>query len=93
MGLQAQRMKKFKSFTDTSAGRNLINKFFVHPTWAPHVKCQDFVKLRRAIKQPIRSEVVVLFELQIGNLRIHVWFGVIEDLVVDLHLGTSFVDR
>lgn len=70
-----------------------MDKALVHPTWAPHIKRQYFLKLRRANEHPGRSEGVILLHLQIGNPRVDVWLGVLEDLAVDLLLGTSFMDR
>lgn len=59
----------------------------------PGVTRQDFLKLRSANIQPVRSEGVIQLYLQTGDLDIRVWFRVVEDLAVDILLGTSFIDR
>lgn len=96
MDLYAQGMNKVACLIDTGAGPILINKSFVHPTWAPCFKHQDFIKLRSANKQPIRSEELILLYLRIGNQCILVWFGTVVEvynLSVDLLLGTSCIDQ
>lgn len=93
MGLHAQSMSKFQCLIETGAGRNLINKSFINPTWAPCVKRRDSLNLRSANKKPISLEEVIQVNLQIDNLRKIVWIGVVDDFVVDLLMGTSFFDR
>lgn len=78
-------MNKAKSLIDRSADPNLFNKPFVHLTRTPRVKRRDFQKLRSANKQPIRSEEAILLYLQIGDLRIRPWFGVVENTAVDFY--------
>lgn len=36
--------------------------------------------------------MVILFNLQIGNLYLRMWFGVAEDFAVNLPLDTPFID-
>lgn len=60
MGLLEQSMKMVKFFIDTGTDPNLTRKSFIHPTWAPHAKQEDFLKLKSANEQPIRSEEVLL---------------------------------
>lgn len=93
MDLHLQSMNKVGCPINTDAGPKLINKSFVHQTWAPHVKCQDFLKLRAANEQPIRSDGFLLSHFQIDDLRIHLWFGVVEDIAVYFLMGTSFIDQ
>lgn len=86
-------MNMIKFIMDTGTGPNLIEKFFSHPTWAPCVMCREFKKFRVAIKEPTRSEIVSLLTMQIGNLRLRVWFGVFKDLAINLLLCTESIDQ
>lgn len=45
------------------------------------------------MKERMKSESVILLHQHIGNLSINVWFGAVEDLGVELLLGTSFIDE
>lgn len=78
---------------DTNAGQRMKNVSFVQPTWASRVIFYNFLKLRFVNKKPVRTEGIILSHFEIGNLRIRVWFGVVKDLVVNVLLGTSFMDR
>lgn len=86
-------MNKGKRLIHTGSGPNLINLFFVHLTWESCVQPRNFLKLEGENNQRTRSEGVILFHLQIDHLHILVWLGVVEDLVIDLLLRTSLVDR
>lgn len=93
VGLHTQCINMAKSFVDSGAGPNLSHKLFVHPTWEPHAKRQDSTTLSCANKQPTRSEQVIMLRLQIDNIFMLVWFGVVEDLAVDFLQGISSFDR
>lgn len=93
VGLHAQSVNKVKCLIDMGAVPNVIKKSFVNQNWVPRVKRRGFLKLRSANKQSIRSERDILLLLQIGDLRIYLWFKVVKDLTIDLLLGTSFIHR
>lgn len=92
IGLLAENGNRVERLIGTESGTKLINKFFVHPTLASHVKQRDFWMLRSANKQLSRSEGIVLLHLQIGDLRILVWFGVFKRLDINLLPDTLFID-
>lgn len=37
------------------------------------------------------KDIVPLF-MYMGNLRVHLWFGILQNLALDLLLGTSVID-
>lgn len=49
--------------------------------------------MRTGTKEPILLDGSNLLFVQIGGLSFRLWFGVVENLVVDVLLGTSFIDR
>lgn len=93
VGLHVQSINTVKFNIYTGASPILIDESFVHPPWALRVKHRDFPNLRSANQQPIKSEGVILLHLQIGDLRIRVWFGVDGDFVDESQLGISFFHR
>lgn len=91
VGVQSHELAQFKCLIDTSAGMNLVSKTFLHLAWTPRIKYQNFLMLKSANNQPVSSEVVILLHLQINDLHIRVWFGVVDNSVFDSLLGTSFI--
>lgn len=86
-------MAQVKRSMDTSAGPDLVSRLFLRLTWASHVKRRNFLELWIANEQKICSEGEILLHLQVGNLCIHLLFGVVKILVLVSFLETSFIDK
>lgn len=54
---------------------------------------QEVPHLCTATKEPILLDGTILLFVNIGELRMRVWFGIVEILAVDILLGTSFIER
>lgn len=78
---------------DTGAGPNLVDSQLLPLSWSSKVKPVADPGLTAAGKQTITVEGVILLHVQLGDLRVRVWFGVVKNLAVSVLLGTSFIDR
>lgn len=76
VGLRLHGMTQVECSTDTRAGLNQVSKSFLHSTQTMRFKCRNFLEHGRASKESISLERAILIWLQIGGLRIHVWFKV-----------------
>lgn len=45
------------------------------------------------MKEPIQLLGTIFLFVRIADLLVKVWFGIVENLAVDVHLGMSFIDR
>lgn len=93
VNLQEINLNKVKCLIDTSTGPNLTSKFFLYPTWVPPAMRRDFLKHRNANKQPTSLEKASLLHLQMDDVRICMWFAVVEDLGVGHRQDTSVIYR
>lgn len=69
-----------KCLIGTGAGPVLADRSFLHPTWTLRAESLSFLKLRSADKHSPISEGEILQQLQIGDLRIGVWYGFAETM-------------
>lgn len=81
------------SLLDTGAGPNLVNNAFLPREWQRKVVSTPSPSLRTATRETVKVEGIVRTFVQIGDLRVRAWSGVVENLAVDILLGTSFIDR
>lgn len=58
--------------------------------WRNASSDKTFLILEAVINQ-LLCQRVILFHLRIDNLRICVWFGVVDDIALDLLLGSSLI--
>lgn len=57
------------------------------------IKLTDLPKLHTATKEPIQLHGTIFFHLHIGDMTAGVWINYVSNLIVDMLLGTSFIDR
>lgn len=57
------------------------------------VKRQSLLKLTSGNKQEIRTQQLFLLRLQIDDLGVRVWFGVADNLAVDVSIEKSVIGR
>lgn len=85
VGIQSNEATQLNFRIDNmSNGSYFVCILYFHLIWAMHIKRSYVLKPRSAKKQPISSEKVILLHLQIWSLWIRVWFGVVDNLAVDL---------
>lgn len=73
---QPQKLQIVICLIDTGAGTNFVKTSCVHSIWAPRTRCRDFLKPRSEKKPPNRSKGVIVRQVQKGDLRSRVWFGI-----------------
>lgn len=93
VGVTSQSMMTVASLFDTGAGPNLVNKSFIPRNWHRYVEPIEQPQLRTATREHVNVEGVIPMFVRIGDLRVRAWFGVVENLAVDILVGTSFIDR
>lgn len=93
IGMPSHERTQIKCLIDTSVDQNIVSRSHLHFTRTLHTKCRNILDFSRTKKDPINSEEVILLKLQKCDLRIQYWFGAIDNVAVDLLLGTSFMSR
>lgn len=78
---------------DTCADLNVGNKNFLQPAWRKSLKATKSTPLRIANRMVVSVERIEPLFVLMGDLRVCIWFGVVKNLVIDLLLGTSFINR
>lgn len=78
---------------NTGADLNLVNEAWITQTWLDKEVKTSLLCLRAAGNEPMRVEKVIPLDVQLGDLRVIVWIGVVTILAVEVLLGTSFIDR
>ena len=61
--------------------------------WLQQARSIDAPSLQAANHAPITVDKVVLLMVTIGDTTVPVWFGIVENLAVEVLLGTSFLDK
>lgn len=77
---------------DTGEGPNLVDKSALPSEWIKRIQPLTNIRLKSAFRQAMNSIGVIPLFVQFGDLKVRVWFGVIEGLAVSPILGTSFID-
>jgi len=78
---------------DTGAGPNLVNYDWLTANWREQARDVDPPALRSANQEPMLVRQVVRLCVQMGDLPVDVWFGIVKGLAVKVLLGTSYIDR
>lgn len=81
------------SLLNTGARPNPVNKNFLQSAWRKSLKTIRSPPLRPANCEVGFVEVIVPLFVRMANLTVLAWFGVVQNLAVDVVLGTSFIDR
>lgn len=78
---------------DTGRGVNIINSRPIQGNCKQKIKNHLTPKFQTAIKEPLTFLETILLLVHIGTLRDEVWFGLVENLAVDILLGTHYIER
>ena len=78
---------------DTGAGPNLVNRNDLPREWMKKIRLIRNVKLTSASRNAMNLVGVLPLFIRMGDLKVRVWFGVVENLAVPVLLGTSYIDR
>lgn len=81
------------SLLDSGADLNLIYNDFLPPVWKQSIKSIKSTQLRTTNHEIVNLEGIVALFICICNLRRGAWFGTVENLTVDVLLGTPFIDQ
>lgn len=77
----------------TRAGPNLINGDYLNPQWKSGTKLLKLPKLKLATKGLSKIQGLIPLVIQIGDLQVRTWFGIVQDLPVNETLGTTIIDK
>lgn len=77
---------------DTGSVHNWMTKAFLPQTWKDCVKSFKLPQFRAIDREVLSIEPFLPLFTPIGDLRLHAWFGIVENLIADLLLETSFID-
>ena len=75
---------------DTGAKINLIHRDFLPTTWRKTIQPYHFNGVKTANKTGLKVVGTIGLWLQLGELRVNVWFGVCEAVAQRVILGTPF---
>lgn len=92
-GVNAESMQTVQCLLDTEAELNLASKKLVSFQWSNCIKRGNTPRLRTAAQEPLYMEGTILLHNRLGDLWIRVWFGIVDNLVIDILFGTLFIDR
>lgn len=70
-----------------------MTKVFLPPSWQSYMLTVDYPKLRTATYENMQTERIVPTSLWTADRWVCNSFGVVENLAVELLLGTTFIDR
>lgn len=76
----------------TGISPNLVNKNFLPLVWRKSVKTIRSPPLHTLNCEVVSVDGIVPLFVHLGDLRVCTWFGVVDNLAVNLLLGTSFID-
>lgn len=76
----------------TEDGINFFNPTLLSSQRTNCVKCRKIPHLCRATQESLRLEGTILLQVGLGDLRVRVWLGIVNNLAVDMLLGTYFID-
>ena len=80
VGINSTVAHPVTSVLDTGAGPNLINKDFLPTQWHSNIRPMKDPGLVGATKQAVVMQGVILLHVCLGELRVRVWFGIVERL-------------
>lgn len=78
---------------DTGGGPSLINKDFLPLAWEDFIKSTRLPQMQTANCNVFNIESIWPLFTCIGDLCVRAWFRIVDNLAVDILLGTSFIDR
>lgn len=93
IGITWRRQIPTLFFFDTDTDPNLKSKSVVPPSCRSCIKRFNVPPLRIANKKPLELQGVVLQHVNIGDLEVLLRLGAVNELLVDILVGTSFKDR
>lgn len=73
------------------AGRNLVNKAFLLPEWRRSMKIIKSPPMRKINRAVVSVKEIVLPFVRMGDRRVGAWFEKVQNLIVDVLLGTAFI--
>ena len=92
-GINSKSLLPQTVILDTGAGPNLVDYGRLPEKWKKKIKKVKRVSMTSASKDKMNLVGVIPIVIRLGDLKVRVWFGVIEELAVPVLLGTSFADR
>lgn len=78
---------------DTAAGTNLMNEDYLNPAWKCSIERLESSKLRTATNVVIKAQGVTPFLLHIGDVQARVCFRFVQNLALNMLLGTMYIDK
>lgn len=76
---------------NTGAEPNLIHKFFLPVKWRDGIHAIWNMSLKLSWINPVHIIGQVMLFVQLGDLHVHVQFGVVDNLAVLVLIGTSII--
>ena len=93
VGLSPEYMITSPLLVDTGATMNLVNHNFLPPTWKDAIIPYQCSSVKYANKSSLTIVGVIRLYVQIGGLRVKVYFGVVRNLVTRVLVGTPFINK
>lgn len=92
-GFKEDSMQKVQWLRITGVGLSLVKKTDTPlPLKKSYKTWQDFF-FKNGDSKIISNEWYYIFHFRFCDLGVQVWFGIVQNFVVDVFLGTSFIDR
>ena len=93
IGLDADVMLTTPLLVDTGSSMNLVAFNFLSEGWKEQILPYDGRPIKSANKSAIDGIGKVRLCLEVGSLRVKVWFAVVRNLVTRILVGTPFIDN
>lgn len=92
IGTAAMGMHPVNCFFDTAAGRSLIWEKFLTHGWLKMIRPARAPDLKSSRSESVHFLGIITIHFRMGDCRLCVIFGVVENLGVPVLLGTFFID-
>lgn len=93
MSLTSRVLHPTTCLADARPGPILINEDLLKPQWNCRFKRLESPKLRWATEEVINTQGVVLLALQIEELQVQIWFGIVKTPAANVLVGTNYIDE
>lgn len=91
VGHSTNKLQPSVYLLDTGTSLNVINSKLIQDDWTHKLKSRPTQKLQSATKELITLLGAIILFVRIKNLHVKVWYGIDENLSVEILPGTIFL--
>lgn len=91
--VSAQQLEPYTCLLDIGAGLNWVSKTLLKKEWRTNINTHQLPCICTAKKESISPDGTILLLIHTGDLSARVWYAIVQNLAVDISLGSSFINR